>query len=170
MNSTPLSYSEPEYLLIMSHYGDRVARRSQVPLMNHINEGLAILQAIGGSYMAQRAFCIHPIVQNNVPIKVAELDSYSLAEKYTRFANSFLAGDPGKKWIRSPHQLHANFGNQDMGIDCAKMLYADKVQNRKDFTFYHKGNHENSERLEEYFDIWIRYLAHYQHALDRIVY
>ena len=38
------------------------------------------------------------------------------------------------------------------------MLYADKIQNEKDFKIYHEVTHERSKELREYFDNWINKL------------
>jgi len=45
----PGVYDTPAYQLVEKFYGDRVAARSQVFLMNHIDEGVAILKQIGAS-------------------------------------------------------------------------------------------------------------------------
>jgi hypothetical protein len=43
--------------------------------------------------------------------------------------------------------------------DVNDMLIADKIQNRKDFDLYHKGKHERSEELDEYFKNWFNRLG-----------
>ena len=53
-----------EYKAIQEFYGDGEAKRSHIPFMNHIDEGLAILERINASDRAKRAFCIHPIAQS----------------------------------------------------------------------------------------------------------
>src|SRR5712671_3651871 len=73
-----------EYRRIAEHYGARTARRSGVPLMRHIDQGLAILQAIDGSETAMRAFCLHPLLQTDP----------DLAASYERIGD--LADDP---WV-----------------------------------------------------------------------
>ena len=39
------------------------------------------------------------------------------------------------------------------------MLLADKIQNRKDFERYHKGTHQRSAELEQYFKNWLTRLG-----------
>ena len=53
----------PEYQAILNFYADRRAQRSNLPLMNHIDEALQILDWIGASEITKRAFCLHPIFQ-----------------------------------------------------------------------------------------------------------
>ena len=53
----------PEYGWIEAEYGNKTTRRTGVHLMNHIDEGLFVLAAIGASDDAKRAFAIHPLLQ-----------------------------------------------------------------------------------------------------------
>ena len=50
------------------------------------------------------------------------------------------------------------------------MLIADKIQNYKDFLFYHKGTHPRSRELEEYFKNWFGILGIDFVAVARLVY
>jgi len=143
----------PEYILIRQHYGVRTATRSRVPLMNHIDEGLKILDAIGSSDDTKNAFCVHPIIQNDSDLIenfqwLAENTSpviMGLAMEYRSIANEYLSDKTysGLKIRLSP--LRA----------VNEMLIADKVQNRKDFDIYHKGSHPETDRLTEYFSQWL---------------
>ena len=89
-----------EYTLIKNHYGDRVAERSKVPLMNHIHECAYILEEIGASHTAIRAFCLHPLVQSDEALAkfYEDDDSYythrcalTLALEYRNIANQYLS-------------------------------------------------------------------------------
>lgn len=146
---------------INHYYGDKCAKRSGVPLINHINEGIAILQSIGADEEVQAAFALHPITQNE------DIETFNwsykhkkivvvFAEQYAEIANSYLCR-PETDHIQSSKDLKKHLKNYSV-IEIIQMLYADKVQNRKDFQLYHLGTHERSDQLERYFDIWIDYL------------
>ena len=160
------------YEIISKHYGDSVATRSQVPLMNHIDEGLQILACLGATELAKDAFCIHPIVQiaildnNQVPDDVLELESFPLAYEYSMKANSYLCCKE-TDYVTSVEDIYNIVG--DMTHDCRLMLIADKIQNRKDFTRFHKGTHERSDQLTAYFDLWLQYLFTQEYHYDYTV-
>lgn len=146
---------------INHYYGDKCAKRSGVPLINHINEGIAILQAIGSTEEVQAAFALHPITQNE-DMKSFKWecehseDIVSLAKDYAEAANSYLCR-PETDHIKCPRDLNLHLGRH-LSFDVMEMLYADKLQNKKDFMLYHSGTHERSKELHRYFDIWLDYL------------
>ncbi len=152
------------YDFIKTYYGDQKAERSDVRLMNHIDEGLAILDAINASERAKEAFCIHPIVQvediSHHSLKT--YPCYPLAQEYADKANSYLCR-PENDWISTTFDIDRVVGT--MSGECARMLYADKIQNRKDFRMYHQATHPRSEELTQYFDLWIEYLRTYYHIM-----
>lgn len=146
---------EREYQTIKEFYGDKCAVRSEVRLINHIDEGLMILDALVASDLTKGAFCIHPIVQDNVPQDVSWSHSLSLAQEYRDKANSYLCN------IQTDHIQSINQINdimKNISSECVQMLYADKIQNRKDFRLYHRNSHPRSPELERYFNLWIEYL------------
>jgi len=55
---------DESYELISVLYEGKFAERSQVPYINHIDEGLVILNAINASDYAKAAYCLHPVVQS----------------------------------------------------------------------------------------------------------
>jgi len=148
-----------EYAAIAREYGDRVASRSQVPLIAHIHEGLKILDAIGASEAAKRAFCLHPLLQDdasyaeNLP-RVNELTNdanvLALALEYRRVANAALS-----------HREYASAEDIELSAmrDVNDMLIADKVQNRKDFVLHHLDRHPRSAVLDRYFRLWLERLG-----------
>ena len=144
-----------EYELINRFYGDRVARRSQVPLINHINEGLVVLSVIGATDAVKRAFCIHPLLQADEDLQenyyIASLiDPHllMLAMEYRSVANEYLSDKVNtEQKIRLSPLKEVN-----------QMLIADKVQNYKDFLTYHYDTHELSAELLVYFARWFKKL------------
>jgi len=154
--------SVPEYQAIQRMYGERRSQRFGLPLMNHINEGLRILDHIGASAIEMRAWCLHPLVQDDLdlrntladPTRVAGADPMALvlAMEYRRVANASLS----RQGIELPDQIVLS-----SLASVNTMLIADKVQNRKDFLL-HAGQHFSQERMDElrrYFQCWIERLG-----------
>lgn len=147
--------------LIKLFYGDRVANRSQVPLINHIIEGMEVLTLIGASDLAKDAFCIHPIIQNDADMKANYLWLFSLdastispqaiylALEYRNIANQYLS----HRAIDSLDDITLSPINE-----VNQMLVADKVQNFKDFLLYHQATHPRSRELTHYFCNWLKKL------------
>jgi hypothetical protein len=149
------------YLAISEYYAERVAERSGVLLIEHIREGLWLLDHIGASQAVKDAFCLHPLVQSDEAL----LDSLQpgsalrqfdpdpiavvLAMEYRHTANAYLS--------------HHCMGETDV-IELSRleevnqMLIADKVQNRKDFERYHAATHARSAILKTYFGNWLKRL------------
>lgn len=154
----PLS-NHIEYQIIKTYYDDKTANRSGVLLMNHIDEGLKILDWINASIFAKKAYMIHPIFQSDEAIK--EIDNYyGIIEKidfrvlinvmeYRSVANEYLS----KREIQTLSEIRLSPIK-----DVNDMLIADKIQNRKDFEIYHLGKHERSKELDLYFKNWLRKL------------
>lgn len=143
-----------EYKAIEAMYGDRRAARSGVLLMHHIDEGLQVLTQRGASARAMKAFCLHPIVQ----------DDGSLASAYPRIAE--LTDDPSVLALALEYRNIANATLSHRPIDRAsdiplsplaevnEMLVADKLQNWKDFILHHRGTHPRADALDRYFALW----------------
>lgn len=142
--------------LIKSQYGEGVAARSGVPLMNHIIEGIAILDKIGANQEVKAAFALHPIAQINMPVDVPNelAQPYALAKLYSVYANYALCSPS----VMQRGVVTTLLDLPEMPKEVAQMLYADKMQNQKDFIMYHQGKHVNSDKLTEYFDTWVDYL------------
>lgn len=144
-----------EYLAIYKFYGHRRAKRSDVPLMNHIAEGLEILDALHAGDRAKAAFCLHPIVQNNEDVDVSWSTAYPLACEYRDRANSYLCR-PDTDCIQTVEHVGAIVG--PMSKACVHMLFADKLQNQRDFLRYHRF-HDRAPQLGRYFALWIAHLT-----------
>lgn len=132
--------------------------------MNHIDEGLKILTLIYATPLAKRAYCLHPLVQDGVPIEHQLFeDSYVLACEYRDRANSYLCL-PENDWITKASYLRTVVGS--MSEDCRLMLVADKTQNLRDFLKYHAATHPRATQLKRYFSIWLEYLTCETPAFD----
>lgn len=148
----------PAYLAIEREYDLRTAERSGVPLIRHIDEGLAVLQRIGASEAAMRAYCVHPLVQEDAAYaanaeRAATLTSphvFALALEYRRTANATLS----RRRISSSADIPLSPFSE-----VNQMLVADKVQNRKDFLLHHRGRHPRSDELDRYFRLWLERLG-----------
>lgn len=153
--SYELKQETQAYKLISEYYKDKTAKRSGVKLMNHIDEGIEILKSIGANQDTIDAYCLHPILQsdeafnenyNKIDFSNIPISALLLAMEYRRVANSYLSKDKLEDFV--------GFTNEKI----KQMLYADKIQNEKDFTLYHEGKHERSKELREYFNNWINIL------------
>lgn len=150
-------YCPVEWYIIKGFYGDRKAERSGVPLMCHIEEGVSILKALGADEITVRAYMLHPVVQSNADVVgVSGLgEVYNLAVMYREYANSFLP-TKNKKHLMTAEGIRDTVGVLPDKV--ALMLYADKIQNQKDFYTYHSKTHPNRELLNTYFNLWIDFL------------
>lgn len=158
-----------EYIAIHNHYLDKTAARSGVPLINHINEGLAILDILGASDTTKKAFCLHPLFQGDDDL-ISNLDkswvflpkAVLLAMEYRARANDWLSDKvfpTGARTIINGEDVPyiGTKGLPSYGVlpEVKQMLIAGKVQNYKDFCLYHKGTHGRSDELEVYFATWL---------------
>lgn len=146
-----------EYKTISQFYGDQKATRSGVYLMNHIDEGLYILEKIGASETAKKAYMLHPIIQSDEALKqnydqLKEFDTKTIIAltEYRSVANEYLSS----REIGSLDEIRLSPLK-----DVNDMLIADKIQNRKDFELYHLGTHPRSNELDQYFKNWLEKLG-----------
>lgn len=145
--------------LIEKFYSNRESARSKVPLINHINEGLIILDHLGESVETMNAFCLHPMIQNDPDLAVnwgiivhtCDAKTVMLAMEYRSVANEFLSPKVNDVTIDKIRLSPLTAVNN--------MLIADKIQNRKDFELYHRGTHPRSAELEKYFNMWLSALS-----------
>ena len=159
MNKTTLKEIKEttEYCLIKDYYRNNTTLRSGVKLINHIDEGLEIMIKAGASIDAMLAYCLHPLLQSdedfnkniNMDFTGVSYKSIVLCVEYRRVANSYLSTGHKDDFV--------GFTNDDIYF----MLFADKMQNSKDFKLYHRDTHPRSKELSEYFQNWQILLAKY---------
>lgn len=150
--------------LIREHYGDKVAERSRVPLINHINEGLVILQELGASYAIMAAYCLHPLLQDDLELSnnyhrvsnLCDIVVVGLAMQYRRAANAYLCRPETDDFTLD--KIRSRVGVHRLSQHVKMMLIADKQQNQKDFLKYHQATHPRSEELTQYFKNWLEIL------------
>lgn len=155
-------FDSVEYQMVESFYGDERAKRSGVLKMNHIDEGMYIMTKLGASDKAMKAFCLHPLLQQDEEMSLyferCTLTCNSLAVmlalEYRNVANAWLSD---KVEMTPFHDFPLMNGNPRLsplaGVNT--MLIADKIQNYKDFIIYHRDTHARSEELDAYFKQWL---------------
>lgn len=162
-----MSYS---YIAISSLYNNKKARRTQIPYMKHIDDGVKILQHLGVTDPeVYDAWLLHPLIQtmsiNQVEAFLSSyglpplhsgvsLNTIALAKQYADVANSFLPNVVDQN-------LHHTF---NIYIACPKLkalLIADKVQNYVDFCMSSDMGYFDEEPDDyvpnrmEYFNMWL---------------
>lgn len=148
-------YLYPEYKLIKEFYKDKKAKRSQLPYMNHIEEGLLVLNHLKVNLETKRAWCLHPVLQmdedllSNYKKKYIDPTILLLAMEYRNIANQYLSF----RDIRNIEEI-----NLSPIKEVNDMLIADKIQNFKDFILYNYVDNSKADRLHEYFLNWFRRL------------
>lgn len=159
------------YDIIMKYYGTKKAHRSQVNLMNHIEEGIVILQHIGCDSDTIDAYCLHPILQSDNDLimnyhstnfNCINAKTLILAMEYRKTANAYLSN----RVIESINDIELC-----PLPEVNQMLIADKIQNYKDFLKYHKHSHHRSKELQQYFENWLEKLQAkdiYDQVIDRL--
>jgi hypothetical protein len=138
------------YNLIAKYYSDTKAKRSGLYYINHIEEGIYILEKIGADSDTISAWCIHPMMQSdddfknfyeNNLFKNIPSNILLLGAEYRNIANAHLS----RHYKKIPKLSSITQVNE--------MLIADKIQNKKDFECYVR-HADNAQRLCEYFDEW----------------
>jgi len=96
-------HDTPGYQMIARHYGDKTTARSGVLLINHINEGIEILNRYGADPVVMEAYAVHPIFQNDADLKANFYQCADLhplitlyAIEYRNIANQFLSDQIAK--------------------------------------------------------------------------
>jgi hypothetical protein len=149
----------PEYKAIEKYYNNQKANRSQQFLMNHIDEGLVILKSLNADTDTMKAFCLHPIFQDdkaltdNYPLILENsidttLSVMILTMEYRNIANAYLS-------TRDLYRIDEIQLSPLTQVN--QMLIADKIQNCKDFELYN-SNIPNATQLQRYFQNWLNKL------------
>lgn len=161
-NKMQAVFRSAEYFLIKSFYGTQTTKRSGVPLMNHIDEGIVIMLNRGASLDAVKAYVVHPLYQGNdefvkrlMDVPNLPMRTVMLAMEYRRAANAYLCNHHTDNWA----MLDIEHAVAPLVSDVREMLVADKLQNYKDFVQYHQGTHERSKQLTTYFENWFTLLG-----------
>lgn len=143
-----------EYEAIKTYYYGKTSVRGGQPYMKHIDDGLILLDEMKASDVTKKAFCLHPLVQDDADLimnyphmKEYNPDAVLLAMEYRRVANLYLP----KRYIKNISEIELS-----PLPEVNQMLMADKIQNYKDFYLYsaEKMPVEQQNRLEEYFYNW----------------
>jgi hypothetical protein len=157
-----------EYEMVTQFYADKVAKRSKVYKIHHVTEGVYILNRIGASLAAKRAFCLHPMLQDdgdlcenfNAIMASCDPTAVALALEYRNIANQYLS----HRDISSVDEIKLSPLKQ-----VNLMLTADKIQNRKDFDLYNRRKIPNSDRLDVYFANWLTRLGVTEDGYQKMV-
>ena len=152
-----------EYRLIECWYADRVAERTQLFLMNHIDEGMAVMRLVGAGDQALRAFCLHPLLQNDADLS-ANFDRVQSALTDVRDGAVTIAYAMEYRSVANAYLARASIPPTGIRLSPIKavndMLRGDKVQNRRDFSrTCHATTHKDRDRLAEYFREWCHRLG-----------
>lgn len=158
----------PEYNAVKDFYGERKAERSKVPLIHHIHEGLAVMEKMQASVAARRAYCLHPLFQNDAELTTVGLN-YCLEESHSSMTPAAIMlvmeyRARANAWLSNKVIMYDNYPlaytepNPGPLESVRLMLIADKVQNYKDFMRHHLGKHERSVELLHYFKRWFAVL------------
>ena len=141
------------YNMILQHYTGKTAKRSGLPYINHIDEGLKILNITGALSKVKDAWCVHPLFQDDKAlIELSRRDLFRMdptvvmfAMEYRTVANAYRSVNYKPDFVPKLSTIH----------EVNMMLVADKVQNMKDFWLHQEYN----EHLFLYYSSWLRALG-----------
>lgn len=147
-------------------YGDRCAERSGVPLINHIKEGINIMQHRRAPINAIAAYALHPMLQpdeelakNGVNLAMCyNAQTLMYALEYRNIANAWLS-DKVSNREGVGGCIVAGEPKLSPLYEVNEMLIADKVQNYADFLTYHSQTHARAYELAAYFETWLKKLG-----------
>jgi len=151
-----------EYRLVEAVFGDECDERTGQYKMNHIDEGLAVLTYLGASKRAKRAYCLHPLVQ----------DDASLSKYFDAISGALdsIAGGGTSLALAMEFRNRANAGLPEAAMSACgpltsplaevnHMLIADKVQNLKDFEAFQVDSPVSRDWLANHYARWLEELG-----------
>ena len=137
---------ETAYSEIEKYYGDKLAKRSGIPYINHIDEGLGILYLLGASRETKEIFTLHPIYQDG--FKSTNVNN-TLMYHFVYYSWLF-----SRKNYKLESQTYEYFEKElDANMDLRNIFIADKIQNYKDFML-NKKKYDDFKSIEQYFLWW----------------
>jgi len=153
-----------EYDIIESVFRYKKAKRTGLPYIRHIDQGLHLLRHLKASPVVQGAWCLHPLFQLDeqfLPLMKGHGASLlhgvnfmvvALAMEYRASANSYLTKDA---MYIDRHPILSPVPEVNL------MLGVDKVQNFRDAKLHLYQHISRSEQdvLEGYFRSWLRALS-----------
>ena len=158
--------TDPNYLAIAESFKGKTAERTSLPYMNHIDEGLRVLDALDATLVTKQAFCLHPLVQldtvliNEITsvgyINTATPQAILLAMEYRNCLNKISSKSVISKF--SPRFVEKLQSRIKTFPGLYHMAVADKIQNNKDFTENYidgSSKHANYKGLTRYFNFWL---------------
>lgn len=154
-----------EYDIIRSVFVGRKARRTNLPYIRHIDQGLYLLRYAKASQTVLGAWCLHPLFQLDeyfLPLLEGKgtflfngvtLPVLGLAMEYRASANSYLTSDERQH----PDPASRQYPRLSPVKEVNLMLQVDKVQNYRDARLHLYPHITNSESamLDRYFQRWL---------------
>ncbi len=162
---TPILES-PQYKIVQDFFGDQRDERSGVLLMNHIDEGIAVMRALGAPDTAIRAFCLTPLQftsRNDIIINF---------HKIFKELNGVIDGiDSSNLALDYRALVDTNPVKVSTDNDVNLMLAGAVIQRKKDLLVHNWDHQANPEATRERFDQWIAALgiAHNEERLTAII-
>lgn len=165
--------TQPYFGAIQAAYNGRKARKSGLPYIKHIAEGLALLQQeFNAGWAVQAAWCLHPLYQDpyylpkmmdpeyvrSIGMPAVDPGVAALVVDYIQHANEYLPPHVYSRWPVKP-----KWGWTEV------LLKVDKVQNRMDFENQHYAPSEWKSILTLYFDHWFEVLGITPDEYQRLV-
>ena len=152
------------YVTISKYLGNDYTYKSKKFKMDHIDEGLAVMEWRKASKFAKSAFCLHPMVQDDcdlrkhkrgkelsLPDSMVPMPVLINVMEFRATANEYRLFNHPRRKIKNIYDIR-----KSPLKDVDEMLIADKVQDRKDFEIY--GVYGDEKEHVEYFKNWLERL------------